>query len=61
MMANRKTTTSTEVKMRWINKAYSRYSINLRKDADADIIQRIEDNKCKGISPTETIREMIRK
>ena len=61
MMANRKTTTSTEVKMRWINKAYSRYSINLRKDSDADIIQRIEDNKGKGISPTETIREMIRK
>ena len=47
--------------MRWINKTYNRYSINLRKDADADIIQRIEDNKGKGISPTETIREMIRK
>lgn len=60
-MDGRKTTTSTEVKMRWINKTYNRYSINLRKDSDADIIQRIEDNKCKGISPTETIREMIRK
>ena len=47
--------------MRWIAKTYNRYSINLRKDEDADIIQMIEANKEKGISPTETIRDLIRK
>lgn len=60
-MGNSKTTTSTEVKTRWIKKTYNCYSVNLRKDDDADIIKVIEDNKAKGISPTETIRILIRK
>ena len=46
MMA-RKTTTSSEVKARWIAKAYKRYTVSLRYDTDQEIIDFIEDNKEK--------------
>ena len=57
----RKTTTSSAVKQRWNAKTYTRYTISLRKDEDADIIRLIEERKSKGISPTDTIREALRK
>ena len=41
-MANRKTTTSNEVKQRWKNKTYKAYQVNLRKDEDADLIRYVE-------------------
>ena len=41
-MATRKTTTSTEVKNRWNAKTYQRYTVNLRKDEDADLIAAVE-------------------
>ena len=50
-----KTTTSTEVKNRWNAKTYKRYTVNLRKDEDADLIEFIETNK-ERISITEYFR-----
>ncbi len=44
-MANRKTTTSTEVKRRWNEKTYKRYQIYLRQEEDADLIAFIEQHK----------------
>ena len=44
-IASRKTTTSTEVKNRWNAKTYKRYTVNLRKDEDADLIDYIEKHK----------------
>lgn len=41
-MATRKTTTSTEIKNRWNAKTYQRYTVNLRKDEDADLIAAVE-------------------
>ena len=46
MMA-RKTTTSVEVKQRWMEKAYQRYIISLRYDTDQEIIDYVEANKEK--------------
>ena len=57
----RKTHTSSEVKSRWNKKTYNRYSISFRKDGDKEIIKYIEDEKEKGHSPTETIREALEK
>ena len=44
-MATRKTVTSSEVKNRWNAKTYQRYTVNLRKDEDADLIEFIEKNR----------------
>ena len=46
-MAQRKTITSTEVKNRWNAKTYQRYTINLRKDEDADLIKFVNENRDK--------------
>jgi hypothetical protein len=43
--ATRKTTTSAEVKNRWNAKTYKRYTVNLRKDEDADLIAFVEANR----------------
>lgn len=59
-MANRKTTTSTEVKQRWIDKAYNRYTINLRKDDDAELIAFIDANK-EHVGTTELFRRGLEK
>ncbi len=40
-----KTHTSSEVKMRWLEKAYKRYSISLRYDTDQRLIDFIESHK----------------
>ena len=37
--------TSTEVKQRWMKKAYSRYVVNLRHDTDKHLINYIEKHK----------------
>lgn len=43
--------TSSEVKERWKAKTYRRYSVNLRKDEDKELIDWIEKNREKyGIS-----------
>lgn len=51
----RKTTTSTEVKNRWNAKTYKRYTVNLRQDEDADLIQFVEQNREK-LSITDIFR-----
>ncbi len=42
-----KTHTSSEVKKRWMDKAYKRYSLNLRYDTDQKLIDFVEANKDK--------------
>lgn len=54
----RKTTTSTEVKQRWMAKAYNRYQVNLRKDDDAKLIEYVEANK-ETIGTTQIFREAL--
>lgn len=56
----RKTTTSTEVKNRWNAKTYKRYTVNLRLDEDAELIEFVETNKGK-IGATEIFRSGIEK
>ena len=59
----RKTFTSTEVKTRYIKKAYNRYLLTLRKDSDKDreIIDKIESLKAEGLSASEAIKKLILK
>lgn len=39
--------TSTEVKARWMSKAYHKYMVHLRYDTDQDLIDFLEENKEK--------------
>ena len=55
----RKTYTSSEVKKRYNDKTYKKYSINLRKVEDSDIIRLIEAEKEKGFGTTEAIKNLI--
>ena len=43
----RKTETSSEVKKRWMDKAYKRYQISLRYDSDSELIDFVEKHKEK--------------
>ena len=56
----RKTHTSSEVKQRYIKKTYERYLLTLRKVEDADLINRIEEEKAKGFSTSEAIKNLIK-
>ncbi len=60
MAEKRKTTTSTEVKQRWIDKTYKRIMVNLRKDEDADLIEWLGAHKDR-YGPTEIFRTGIEK
>ena len=53
-----KTKTSTEVKNRWNQANYKRYSVSLRIHDDADMIQFVEQNKDR-YSITEIFRAGI--
>lgn len=57
----RKTHTSSEVKKRYNDKTYQRYQLALRKEDDVEIIQLIEDEKAKGFSTSEAIKNLILK
>ena len=59
-MANRKTTTSTEVKARWNEKTYKRYQVYLRLEEDAELIEFIEQNK-STTGTTEIFRAGLEK
>ncbi len=51
-IANRKTTTSSEVKKRWIDANYKTYRVNLRYDTDQDLIDYMETHKgAEGVTP----------
>lgn len=52
MMAN----TSAEVRKRWRDKAYKQYTIYLRVDDDALLIELIDKLKSKGLQTTEIFR-----
>ena len=39
--------TSSEIKNRWNAKTYKRYTVNLRKDEDAELIKFVEQEKQK--------------
>lgn len=56
----RKTTTSTEVKTRWMKANYKRYQVQLRLDSDKELIDFIEANKEKH-GTTELFRMGIEK
>lgn len=53
-----KTTTSYEVKKRWLDKAYKRYNVNLRYDSDQFLIDYLESNKSK-YGTTNIIRDAL--
>ena len=57
----RKTRTSSAVTSRYQKKVYEKYSLALRKVEDADIIKMIEEEKAKGFSTSEAIKNLIRK
>lgn len=61
MTEKRKTFTSTEVKARYNKKTYKRYSVNLRIEEDADLIELIEKEQSAGASTTEAFRNILRK
>lgn len=56
----RKTTTSTEVKSRWMKANYKRYQVQLRVDDDAELIEFIDQNKGR-YGTTELFRMGIEK
>lgn len=56
----RKTFTSSEVKERYNKKTYTRYQLTLRKVEDAELIERIEEEKAKGFSTSEAIKNLIK-
>ena len=56
----RKSYTSNEVKKRYNDKTYQRFQLNLRKVEDAELIERIEEEKAKGFSTSEAIKNLIK-
>lgn len=50
--------TSSEVKARWMEKAYKKYLISLRYDTDQDLIDYVEKNKDK-VGTTQIFREAL--
>jgi len=55
-----KTTTSTEVKTRWMAKAYKNYNIHLRNEEDAELIAFVEkEKKENSINTTDYFRDLI--
>lgn len=58
MSASRKTTTSSEVKARWINANYKTYRVNLRYDTDQHLIDYMEAHK-DAVGVTPIIREAL--
>ena len=57
----RKTTTSSAVKKRYMDKTYKIYNIKLRLVEDAQIIELIEAEKAKGYQTTEAFRNLLSK
>lgn len=55
----RKTTTSTEVKNNWNAKTYKRFTISLRKDEDAELIDFVEEAKQKDIGVSDIFRRGV--
>ncbi len=60
MAEKRKTHTSNAVKKRFIDKAYKRFTVSLRHDTDAEIIEKIEALQEQGLGNTEIFRELLK-
>ena len=58
-VTKRKTVTSTEVKKRYNDKTYKRYSLTLRLDTDAELIEKIELLISSGKSQSEAVKELL--
>lgn len=58
-MANRKTTTSTEVKQRWEAATYKRYVVRLRRDTQSDLIELVERLKSDGCGTSEIFADAL--
>lgn len=59
-IATRKTTTSSEVKARWINANYKRYGVSLRYDTDQHLIDYLERHKSdEGKGTTQIFRDAL--
>lgn len=50
--------TSYEVRKRWLDKAYKRYTFNLRYDTDQHLIDFMEDNR-ESMGTTNIIRDAL--
>lgn len=50
--------TSTAVKQRWENKAYTKYMIRFRRDTDAHLIDFLEKNK-ERLGTTNIFRDAL--
>jgi hypothetical protein len=50
---------TNEVKIRWINKAYHRYTLSLRYDIDQPLIDWLQAQADQGIGTTEAIRRAL--
>lgn len=55
----RKTTTSTEIKTKWIKANYRTFQAHFRYDTDADIIEYMEQHK-DGRGVTDILRAAMR-
>ena len=58
-MAKRKTTTSTEVKYRWIKANYKQYMVSFRYDCDKKLIEFVEALKKQGRGTSEIFKEAV--
>lgn len=56
----RKTTTSSEVKIRWMKANYKRYQVQLRIEDDADLIDFVNQYK-DAVGTTELFRRGLEK
>ena len=59
-MEKRKTKTSSEVKARFNAKTYKSYTLNFRKDTDADIIEAVQKLNEQGLNNREAFAALIR-
>lgn len=60
LVSKQKPHTSNEVKKRYMDKTYKRYTANLRKIEDYDVIKFLNAEKQRGINPTDVLRKFIR-
>ena len=53
--------TRQEIRNAWNKENYQTYRVHLRKNDDAELIEKIEKRKAKGQKPTEIFREALEK
>ena len=58
-MEKRKTTTSTEVKYRWIKANYKQYTVSFRYDTDRELIDFVTEKQEKGLGTSEIFKEAV--